>query len=104
KREIPLAPIVVNELRRWRLACPVGDLDLVFPAPDGSVVSHSCILKDGFGPIQIAAGVRLPQLDENGKPMIDKQDNPIFRAKYGLHALRHAAAALFIEQGFSPKR
>jgi integrase len=26
------------------------------------------------------------------------------QAKYGLHALRHAAAALFIEQGFSPKR
>jgi hypothetical protein len=24
--------------------------------------------------------------------------------KYGLHALRHAAASLFIEQGFSPKR
>jgi integrase len=26
------------------------------------------------------------------------------RPKYGLHALRHAAASLFIEQGFSPKR
>jgi integrase len=24
--------------------------------------------------------------------------------KYGLHSLRHAAASLFIEQGFSPKR
>jgi integrase len=26
------------------------------------------------------------------------------RPKYGLHSLRHAAASLFIEQGFSPKR
>jgi integrase len=26
------------------------------------------------------------------------------KPKYGLHALRHAAASLFIEQGFSPKR
>ncbi|WP_363282579.1 tyrosine-type recombinase/integrase [Mesorhizobium sp.] len=25
-------------------------------------------------------------------------------AKYSLHALRHAAAALFIEQGFPPKK
>jgi integrase len=25
-------------------------------------------------------------------------------SEYGLHALRHAAAALFIEQGMSPKR
>ena len=24
--------------------------------------------------------------------------------KYGLHSLRHTAASLFIEQGFSPKR
>ena len=26
------------------------------------------------------------------------------RPKYGLHSFRHAAASLFIEQGFSPKR
>jgi len=26
------------------------------------------------------------------------------RPKYGMHSLRHAAASLFIEQGFSPKR
>jgi integrase len=26
------------------------------------------------------------------------------KPKYGLHSLRHAAASLFIEEGFSPKR
>jgi integrase len=26
------------------------------------------------------------------------------KPKYGMHSLRHAAASLFIEQGFSPKR
>jgi site-specific recombinase XerD len=26
------------------------------------------------------------------------------KGKYGLHALRHAAASLFIEQGMKPKR
>lgn len=26
------------------------------------------------------------------------------RPKYGMHALRHAAASLFIEQGLSPKQ
>jgi integrase len=30
-RDIPLAPSVVNALKRWRLACPLGALDLVFP-------------------------------------------------------------------------
>lgn len=97
KREIPLAPMVVNELKRWRLACPKGELDLVFPAPDGGVVSHSCILKDGFGPLQVAAGVVRLEKGAEG-------EEPTARAKYGLHALRHAAAALFIEQGFSPKK
>jgi integrase len=44
-----------------------------------------------FWPIQIAAGVTIMR---NGKP----------DAKYSLHALRHACAALWIEQGFGPKR
>ena len=34
--------------------------------------------------------------DDAGKPILD--------AKYSLHALRHAAAALFIEQSFPPKK
>jgi len=97
KRDIPLAPLVISELRRWRLACPKGELDLVFPSPAGDVLSHACILKDGFYPLQLAAGITR---------FVDSEDGsePMARAKYGLHALRHAAAALFIEQGFSPKR
>ncbi len=36
----------------------------------------------------------------------DELGNPVQipDAKYSLHALRHAAAALWIEQGLSPKR
>ena len=30
-REIPLAPETVSELRKWQVACPPTDLDLVFP-------------------------------------------------------------------------
>jgi integrase len=91
KRDIPLAPIVLNTLKEHFLACGKGDsnpLGLVFPAPSGRVLAHACILKDGFQPLQVRVGV----VGENG------------RAKFGLHALRHAAAALFIEQGMSPKR
>jgi integrase len=90
RREIPLAPIVTSTLREWRLACPKGEanrLELVFPSPSGGVLAHACILKDGFGPLQVAAGVVA-----DGRP------------KYGLHALRHAAVSLWIEQGLSPKR
>lgn len=31
KRDIPLAPIVVNALEKWKEECPKGELDLVFP-------------------------------------------------------------------------
>ena len=67
---------------------PVGVRRFGIPAPSGGVLSHACILKDGFWPLQIQAGV----VGANGD------------AKYSLHALRHAAAALFIEQGFGPKK
>lgn len=36
--------------------------------------------------------------------MIDDDGKPVLDAKFSLHALRHAAAALFIEQGFPPKK
>ncbi|GIQ78725.1 hypothetical protein BraRD5C2_71760 [Bradyrhizobium sp. RD5-C2] len=39
-----------------------------------------------------------PVLDDAGKPQI------IAMAKYGIHALRHACASLWIERGMNPKR
>jgi integrase len=86
-RDIPLAPMVLSTLKAWRLACPIGELDLVFPTGAGRVESHGNILARVFWPIQIAAGVTA-----NGD------------AKFSLHALRHAAAALWIEQRLSAKR
>jgi integrase len=85
-REVPLAPIVVNTLREWRLACPKGAQDLVFPHDSGGVQPYDNI-RYALGGIEPAAG-----LSTRAHP------------KYGLHAFRHAAASLFIEQGFSPKR
>jgi integrase len=87
-REIPMAPMVVNALREWRLACPKGDHHLVFPNGNGNVESHANIANRGWYPLQIAAGL----VGNDGKP------------KYGLHALRHFFASWAIERGFSPKR
>jgi integrase len=90
-RNIPLSPNLLNTLKAWRLACPRGELDLVFPTGAGRVESHGNILSRVFWPIQIAAGVVVWREGERD-------------AKFSLHALRHAAAALWIEQGLSPKK
>ena len=94
KREVPLAPIVVNTLKEWKLRCPrfAGDgeprLWLVFPNGEGNVEFLINFHRRGLGRVQCAAGITT-----------DPQ-----HPKYGLHSLRHTAASLFIEQGFSPKR
>jgi len=87
-REIPMSPMVVSALREWRLACPKGPLNLVFPNDIGKVASHGNIAARAWEPLQTAAGL----VDAEGKP------------KYGLHALRHFFASWAIDQGFSPKK
>jgi integrase len=37
-RSIPLAPEVMAALKVWKLACPKGELDLVFPTETGSIM------------------------------------------------------------------
>jgi integrase len=87
-REIPMSPMVANALREWKLACPKGVANLVFPNTAGNVENHSNVADRGFGAVQIRVGI----VDATGKP------------KYGLHALRHFFASWVIERGFSPKR
>ena len=98
-RNVPLAPIVVNTLRKWCLKCPKGELDLVFPNGAGKVESHANILNRGFWPVQIAAGIVTERMVAR-----DGETKTVQRGKYSHHALRHAAAALFIEQGLGPKK
>lgn len=93
QRTIPLTPMVVNTLKEWKLACPKGDLDLVFPNGEGNVEWHQNIIKRGLIPAMIAAGVSI----DTGK--VDETDAKILKAKYtGLHALRHWFASWCINR------
>jgi integrase len=87
-REIPMAPMVVNALKEWKLACPRGPGGFVFPNGNGKVENHANIANRGFYALQRVAGM----INTDGRP------------KYGLHALRHFFASWAIEQEFSPKR
>jgi integrase len=107
-RSIPMPPMVVNALREWKLLCPKGDLGLVFPTGSGNVESHSNIVQRGFDPVQIAAGVvtMKNEKDKYGQPIFGDDGKPttVPAGKYGMHALRHACASLWIENGLNPKR
>jgi integrase len=83
ERVIPLPPLVVSALREWKLACPKGEQDLVFPNGAGRVEDYNNIVERGWRPAQVAAGI----IKANGK------------AKYGgLHALRHFFASWCINR------
>jgi integrase len=90
-RTLPLAPEVLSALKEWRLACPKGEADLVFPTASGRPMLHSN-LRRGLRPIMVAAGIV-----KDGEP------------KYGLHALRHFFASWCINsvdkggRGLPPK-
>jgi integrase len=82
-RDIPLAPMAVNALKSWRLQCPKGDLDLVFPNRHGRVQKHDR-LQHVLDALQIKCSIIKP---------------------YTLHKFRHCAASLFIEHlGWQPKQ
>lgn len=88
RRDIPIGPALARVLKEWRLACPSGELNLVFPNGAGKVETHSNIFNRVFKPLMLACGI----VDESGGP------------RFSLHALRHAAASLFIDQGWPPKK
>jgi integrase len=98
ERVIPLPPMLVSTLRRWRLACPNCELGLVFPAGDGSVESYVNITRHALVPTLLAAGVTVAALDELGKPARDDHGKPIVTAKYGWHSLRHFYASWCINR------
>jgi integrase len=86
-----------------------GGLYLEGSPPARLVESHSNLINRGFQPIQLAARIsELRQVADpsTGKPAVDHAGKPVMIevAKYGMHALRHACASLWIENGYNPKQ
>ena len=99
ERTVPLTPIVLAELRKWKLACPKGPLGLVFPSGAGNIEFLANIADRGWKPAQIAAGVCTIEKDADGKVVVDAKGEPVRKAKYtGLHATRHLYASWCINR------
>ena len=76
-RTIPLGPLVLNTLKEWKLACPKGELGLVFPNRFGRIEARKFIARD-LKIVLTAAGLK---------------------NKYsGLHAFRHFYASWCINR------
>lgn len=102
-RTIPIGSALIALLEEWKPRCPKGEKDLVFPNSVGGVQDYAHLLRRNFFPLQIAAGVCVPQLVA-GRPRLDDAGRTIMKARYGLHALRHAAASAWIKQRIDLKR
>jgi integrase len=82
-RTIPINPIVVNTLREWHIACPKGELGLVFPNTVGKIWDHAAVVTNFLAPTMVKAGV----VNAKGE------------AKYtGMHSLRHFYASWCINR------
>lgn len=77
RREIDLGPKMMAELKRWKLACPRTDLDLVFPGETGGPIDPDHLTRSHFYPALKAA--KLKQIR--------------------IHDLRHTYASIMIKQG-----
>jgi integrase len=77
-RPVPFGPQVADALRLWKVACPPGPLDLVFPNGQGNVENHGNDYLRVMRRTLKAAG-------------IDQ--------KYGLHSLRHFYASWCASRG-----
>jgi integrase len=76
-RKIDLGPTVMKQLKKWKLACPPNEHDLVFPNESGNPLDHGHVLRKFFW------------------PALNKAELPRIR----FHDLRHTYASLLIQQG-----
>lgn len=85
RRTIPLPPEVVNDLKAHKLR--TGGKGLVMPSASGTPLRRENLLRRWWAPLCVRAGLSEPQ-----------------GVKYGMHAVRHAAASNWISAGVDLKR
>jgi len=81
RRAIDLGPTVISELKKWKIACPGNELNLVFPNEAGNPIDANNLVKRDFEPTLRRAGVK----------------------GIRFHDLRHTYASLLIDRGEHPK-
>lgn len=76
-RRVDVPDFLMHELKAWRLRCPKGEFEMVFPNGAGNPETHANVLQRGFYPALRRAGLR----------------------KVRFHDLRHTFASLLLANG-----
>ena len=106
RRTVPLPQLACEAIERWLPAAPDSDLDLAFPTGTGTVESYTNLYNRLWVPLMDKAGLTTHSLEERAgeRPEDPKVKVKVVRPLFALHALRHVAVSLWIEQGASPKQ
>ena len=88
RRSIALAAPVAALLNQWWAASAPGPMNLVFPGKGGAMLSSAMMQRGPFARLQ----KKCAMTNSDGKP------------RYHFDDLRHGAAALFIDQGWTPRK
>ena len=83
-RDVPMAPILLNTLRTWKIACPLSPQKLVFPTKTGGVISTSNTHRQCWRPLLKELGLVDVSVDDTGEEVEE--------TRYTFHCLRHTAA------------
>lgn len=80
-RKLPCPAELSLTLKKWKLQCPKGELDLVFPTAIGAPQHRTRILQHVFRPALAAAGIK---------------------GSFHVHTLRHSFCSALLAQGTPP--
>jgi integrase len=76
-RKIDMTQELIYEMKKWKLACPINEYDLVFPGSEGGIANHVNAANRHFYPALRRAGLR----------------------QVSFHSLRHSNASMRIQAG-----
>ena len=95
ERTIPLPARAIAAIATWKSQAPRSDQDLLFPNGKGNVEFYHNVYRRLWLPVMQLAGLakETTKVDSRGRKTVK------IKPKFGMHALRHAAVSLWIEQG-----
>jgi integrase len=97
-RTVPLPAVAIAAIALWKSKGPRSDQDLLFPNGKGKVDFYQNVYRRLWLPLMLFAGLanKTTRVDGQGREKVE------IKPEFGMHALRHAAVSLWIEQGANP--